>query len=68
MGDDSVERNVAEELAGGILGEVEGIILRGVNNISGAVILVEVETIGVSNTVTVNGKVEDGEAALEENN
>ena len=33
--------------------------------ISGAVILVKVETTGVSNTVTVNGKVEEGEAALE---
>ena len=65
MGDDSVERNVVDELADGVIGEVEGIIVRSVNTISGAVILVEVETIGVSNTVTVNGKVEEGEAALE---
>jgi hypothetical protein len=66
MGDDSVERNVADEFVDGILGEVEGTLSRSVNKISGAVILVKVETIGVSNNVTVNGKVEEGEASLEE--
>ena len=56
MGDDRVERNVADELVGGILGEVESIILRNVNKAFGVVIVVEVETIGISTTATVKGK------------
>ena len=64
--DDSVERNVVDELADGIVGEFESIQSRNVHTEFGMVTIVEVETIGVSNTATVKGKVEEEDVAIEE--
>ena len=63
---DSAEHNVVDELTDDIVeGELDGIISRSVDGEFSIVIIVETETLGITNTVVTQGVVEEEDVDAE---